>query len=163
MNIISIIKETYADGPGIRYSIYTAGCTHQCDGCHNPESWDFNSGEKLTEEYMLKIIEEIQSNPLITGITISGGDPFCNYEGLLYLLLRLKDLNKNIWVFTGYSFEDLIAKKNSIVLKCLEYIDVLVDGPYIKELRDTSQFKGSKNQRFILPKQSLKENKTIEL
>lgn len=148
-NILNTIEETYADGPGIRYSIYFAGCKHNCPHCHNPESWDFNNGIELTDTIINDIYKQIESNPMLTGITISGGDPLYSSKDLLKLLLKIKDLNKNIWVFTGFTIEELIDLNDTDINECLKYIDVLVDGPYKHELRNLSEFKGSTNQRYI--------------
>lgn len=150
MNIIGTIKETFADGPGIRYAIYCAGCRHACKGCHNPQSWDFNQGASLDKALPI-IIKEIKANPMLTGITISGGDPFYSREGLLLLLKTLKKEfpDKDVWVYTGFTLEQLDALHEQQTYDCLELIDVLVDGKYIEALRDTTNFKGSTNQRII--------------
>jgi anaerobic ribonucleoside-triphosphate reductase activating protein len=147
MKILKTVKETMADGPGIRYAIYVAGCTHACPGCHNPESWSFKYGMPLAPQLLEEMKYEIESNPLLDGITISGGDPFDSAEGLLRLLQELSVLDKNIWVYTGYTLEQI--QKNETMSKCLEYINTLVDGPYIEAERDTTTFKGSRNQRII--------------
>lgn len=149
MRIINIYTETISDGPGVRYSIYLAGCNHKCEGCHNPQSWDPNEGI-LVNQYLIDTIkDEINSNPILDGITISGGDPFFNPEELLYLLRELKEgTDKNIWCYTGYSIEYLV--RYDMFRKPLEYIDTLVDGPFIKSLRDPNlPFRGSRNQRII--------------
>jgi anaerobic ribonucleoside-triphosphate reductase activating protein len=156
MNIIRRIKETCADGPDIRYSIYLAGCTHGCDSCHNPESWDFTAGELMTNQIIEEIKEDIINNSILGGITISGGDPMDNASGLLHLLQELAPLNKNIWVYTGYTIEEILnTNVDTDMIMCLKYIDILVDGEYKKEFHDTSDFKGSTNQRFILAKECL--------
>lgn len=154
--ILKTFKETYADGPGIRYSVYLAGCTHYCKGCHNPESWNFNQGELVTESVINRMRLEIAVNPMLTGITISGGDPFDSPDGLLLLLEGFECLNKNMWVYTGYTLEQILASGDEAKLSCLRYIDILVDGEYKQELRDTSGFKGSTNQRFLKVKEILK-------
>lgn len=153
MNILSTISETFADGPGIRYAIYTAGCTHYCKGCHNPESWCFDQGEPLEKE-LPRIIDEIKSNPMLTGITISGGDPLELPNSLLILLIALKEHfpDKDIWVFTGYTLEELANKINEgdkNILLCLKLIDTLVDGRFEIDLKEEITFRGSSNQRFI--------------
>jgi anaerobic ribonucleoside-triphosphate reductase activating protein len=155
MRILKTFKETYSDGPGIRYSIYVSGCDHKCKGCHNPESWNFDQGEEVNEQVIRRIAEEIKANPLLDGVTISGGDPFYDPKGLSYLLHDISRLKKDIWVYTGFTIEELIAKDDSYIKVCLKYIDTLVDGPYIEELRNTDDFKGSTNQRFIKTKQCL--------
>ena len=161
MRILQTIKETYVDGPGIRYSIYVAGCTHYCKGCHNPKSWNFNQGEELSVELVERIKSEIKSNPLLDGITISGGDPLHpdNAKGLLLLLQELNGLTDSIWVYTGYTIEEILDVPIDFnQLYCLEYIDVLVDGPFREDLRDTSEFKGSTNQRYIKAKEVIRNH-----
>lgn len=150
MNYIDIIPETITDGDGMRTSIYVAGCNHKCPGCHNPQTWDFKAGKELTPEVIHDVILHIKSNPLLAGITFSGGDPLevGNAEDLLEILKKLKKENINIWCYTGYCYEDLILM--SPQNECLDYIDVLVDGPFIESLKDPDLiFKGSKNQRII--------------
>lgn len=151
MKILRTVRETVVDGPGIRYAIYVSGCSHSCKKCHNPESWDFSQGRELTQEYIDQMKEEIISNPLLDGITISGGDPLhpSNTKGLLHLLQELRDLVDDIWVYTGYTVEDLLNSPEGHQRDCLEYIDTLVDGPYVDELKDLSGFKGSSNQRYV--------------
>lgn len=149
MNLLNIYRETITDGTGLRYSIYLAGCRHACVGCHNPESWDPEAGTKLDENTLKHIIAEIKSNPLLDGITISGGDPFYSPEELLWLVRSLKRATSlNIWCYTGYTIEYLLRHQNYRVV--LEYIDVLVDGPFIQSLFDPQlPFRGSRNQRII--------------
>ncbi len=140
--VLDIIKGTAADGPGLRNVLYMAGCTHNCPGCHNPASHDFTAGTMMS---IKDIVNELVDK--YTDITISGGDPMCNAEALIEILkgIRSKAPNKNIWVFTGYTYEQL----KGVQCDCLKYIDVLVDGPYIESLRDLSRFCGSSNQRIL--------------
>lgn len=138
MRILQIVKQTMADGPGIRNSIYVAGCDHKCPGCHNPQSWDFNGGTEMSVD---EILDQVVEDGI--EITITGGDPFYQEEELLNLLIKLWCLKKNVWVYTGFLYEEI---KES---PCMRYINVLVDGPYIAEQRITNDFKGSANQRII--------------
>lgn len=149
MNILYTYPETIVDGEGIRYSIYFAGCSHHCKGCHNPEGHNPNSGKLLSDDVLDQMIKEMQSNPLLDGITLSGGDPFYNPQEMLAILKKLKNETQlNIWCYTGYVYEDLLEDKERKPL--LAYIDVLVDGPFIQEeFSPTLQFRGSKNQRII--------------
>ena len=138
MRILQIVKQTMADGPGIRNSIYVAGCDHKCPGCHNPQSWDFNGGTEMSVD---EILDQVVEDGI--EITITGGDPFYQEEELLNLLIKLWCLKKNVWVYTGFLYEEIQESP------CMQYINVLVDGPYIAAQRITNDFKGSANQRII--------------
>lgn len=149
LNIINVYPETIADGYGLRYAIYFAGCRHACPGCHNPDSWSPTAGKPLTEDILSHIIDEINQDTLLDGITLSGGDPFYTPEALLELLVRLKnETRQNIWCYTGYTYEALLAQE--VTRNCLCLIDTLVDGPFVQRLHDPSlSFRGSSNQRII--------------
>lgn len=149
MHLINRYKETISDGPGLRYSLYLAGCRHRCPGCHNSKSWDPRAGVELKEEVLADIIDEINANSLLDGITISGGDPFFNPIELTELLRTLKEQTAlPILVYTGFTIELLEAIEE--LQKPLRYIDILIDGPYVHTLHDASlPFRGSKNQRII--------------
>ncbi len=149
LRILKIYNETIADGEGFRYSIYLSGCRHCCKGCHNPDSWNYESGSLLTEDWLNKIVDEINNNPLLDGITFSGGDPFFYPQSFLQLLKIMKaKTGKNIWCYTGYTYEQLMVRDE--LKSCLGYIDVLVDGRFVREMYDPSlSFRGSTNQRII--------------
>ena len=145
ISVLKIIEDTTGDGPGFRTSIYCAGCAHECKGCHNPQSWDFNGGEEMTTEEIMKIIE---ADPY-ADVTFSGGDPMYQAEGFIELARAIRErTNKTIWCYTGFTYEALLKMPKQKEL--LELIDVLVDGPYVEALRDPDLlFRGSSNQRII--------------
>lgn len=169
MNYAEIKYNDVANGPGVRTSLFVSGCTHRCKGCFNEIAWDFNYGTPFTENTVSDIISSLAPD-YISGLTLLGGEPFeySNQLGLLPLLREAKRAfpNKSIWCFTGYLFDadimENMCKKWSETSEMLSYIDVLVDGKYIDEQRNLMlKFKGSENQRTILVKESLKQNKVI--
>lgn len=149
MNLLYTYPETIVDGEGIRFSIYLAGCAHRCPGCHNPASWNPQAGTPLTDEVLDGLIGSIRSNPLLDGVTLTGGDPFFCPEELLVLVRRLKrETGLNLWCYTGYTLEQLQASPACAAV--LPYIDVLVDGRFEKELYSPHlAFRGSSNQRIL--------------
>ncbi|MBQ8606947.1 MAG: anaerobic ribonucleoside-triphosphate reductase activating protein, partial [Bacteroidaceae bacterium] len=155
--ILRIIEETMVDGPGIRTAIYAAGCTHRCQGCHNPQSWDIRAGQRMSME---EILSPILGDPF-ADVTFTGGDPMMQPEGFTELARAIKKRSgKTIWCYTGYLFEEVIRMPAQAEM--LKYIDVLVDGPFVQDLRDEQlRFRGSSNQRLVDVQRSLKEKKTI--
>ena len=157
IRVLDIIEDTTVDGPGFRTSIYCAGCAHECKGCHNPQSWDFNGGREMTTDEIMKIIE---ADPY-ADVTFSGGDPMYQAEGFIELARAIRErTNKTIWCYTGFTYEALLKMPKQREL--LELIDVLVDGPFVESLRDPDLlFRGSSNQRIIsLPQPLQKEGGT---
>lgn len=156
IRVLEIKYGTSVDGTGLRTSIYCAGCRHRCSGCHNPQSWDETGGTEVTVTELFNSIMEADMN-----VTFTGGDPMLNPCGFTALAKLIKEnSSKNIWCYTGYIFEELLLHPQR--RKLLELCDVLVDGPFIKELRNISlHFRGSSNQRIIDVQASLKNNLTI--
>lgn len=147
------------DGPGFRTSIYCAGCNHQCPGCHNPQSWDFSGGKEMTVEQIMRVIE---ADPFTRGVTFSGGDPMYQAAGFAELACQIhRRTQKDIWCYTGFTFESLIHDDQR---ELLSELDVLVDGPFIEKFSDPDLlFRGSYNQRIIDVPRSLAEGKVCLL
>ncbi len=143
LRVLDIIAGTSVDGPGLRTSIYFAGCNHHCPQCHNPQSWDSNSGKEMSIDEIIDIVKAEDFD-----VTFSGGDPLLQTELLLHLAHAIKNLGKTIWCYTGYTYEEILDSPT--LSPILQYIDVLVDGRFINTLRDISlRFRGSSNQRLI--------------
>ena len=157
ISVLSIIEDTMVDGPGFRTAIYCAGCRHACPGCHNPQSWDFSGGHAMTTDEVMRIIE---ADPY-ADVTFTGGDPMYQPEGFADLALAIRQrTTKTIWCYTGFTFETLIT--NPRQRRLLELVDVLVDGPFIRTLRDeTLLFRGSSNQRLVDVKASLRTGSAV--
>ncbi len=171
MNYCNIKYCDIANGTGVRTVLFVSGCTHHCKGCFQPDTWDFNYGEEFTDEVMDKIVESLAPE-YIEGLTLLGGEPMeeVNQAGLLPLLKRVRERygdTKNIWCYTGYTFEDdLLDPKGKAHFdttdELLSVIDILVDGEIHLEAKDiTLRFRGSKNQRIIDVKDSLKTGETV--
>ncbi len=157
LQVLRIVRGTSVDGPGLRTSVYLAGCSHHCPGCHNQQSWDFAGGETITVDQLITDIADDEED-----VTLTGGDPMQHPTGVLELARRIKeDLHRNLWCFTGYRWEQLTADYQ--MRQMLNYIDVVVDGEFVMAKRDTKlHFRGSSNQRIIDVKQSLAAGDVIE-
>lgn len=163
MRIAGFYENSCTNGEGWRSVIFVGGCPHRCEGCQNPQTWDYNYGEPVTD-IQIYVDKILKNKRLIDGLTISGGEPFQerNVEPLLALIKPLKKEGLNVWCYTGYQYEDLL--KNPKYETLLKEIDVLVDGPFLKEeFCPNIKFRGSKNQRILDIPKSLKLNKTIEI
>lgn len=153
------------DGEGIRCSLYVSGCPFHCVNCFNSSIWDFRAGKVYTQELEDKIIEDL-SQTFVQGITYLGGEPLLNTAVLLQLSKRIRQefgQEKDIWCWTGYTWEELMRQGESAdKLELLQYVDVLVDGPYIDDLHDSLlQFRGSSNQRILDVQQSLNQQRPV--
>lgn len=151
LRIAGTVSDSIVDGPGIRYVIFTQGCPHHCPGCHNPQTHDFAGG---TEADVDLILEQIFQNPLISGVTFSGGEPFAQAEALVPIAETVKARQMHLMIYTGYLLEELQKSSRTGVQRLLELADILVDGPFVlKERNLTLPYRGSENQRVIdLPK-----------
>ena len=164
MKIAGFYDESISNGLGWRAVLFVSGCPHHCPGCHNKEAQDFNYGEEFNEEEILKRIKE---NSILNGITISGGEPLCkeNIPGVLKFIKDVKEIRPefNVWCYSGYTLDQLIDRNDEETNKCLNEIDVLVDGRFVEEKKDpTLKFRGSSNQRILDLKPSLQTHKFIE-
>lgn len=157
LSILDILHDTTVDGPGFRTAIYCAGCNNQCPGCHNPQSWDMGNGHPMSTD---EILSEILADPF-SDITFTGGDPMLQAQGFAELAKAIRSQSsKNIWCYTGYTFETLV--KNDAQRELISLIDVLVDGPFVQALRDERlYFRGSSNQRLINTQRSLQQGQVV--
>lgn len=171
MKYAKIKKYDVANGPGVRVSIFVSGCNHHCKGCFNKEAWDFNYGQEFTEDTINEILEAMRPN-YISGLTLLGGEPFepINQKGLLKLVRKVKKEypDKDIWAYSGYLFDKDImgrqVKQLEETRELLLYIDVLVDGKFVENLKNPNlYFRGSSNQRIIDVKESLEYDKISEI
>lgn len=163
IRIAGYVDDSIVDGPGIRFTIFTQGCAHHCFNCHNPETWAFDKGKDVDID---ELISKIKRNPLLQGITLSGGDPLYQVNACLELVKKVKELNSDldIIIYTGFTFEELANnfKKNNDLLSLLKLSDILIDGKYEDSLRDlTLRFRGSSNQRIINLKKTFLEEKIV--
>lgn len=159
IRIAGTTNDSIVDGPGLRYAIFTQGCPHRCPGCHNPKTHDFEGGKM---EDTQEIIGRMLKNPLLSGITLSGGEPLMQSEPCLELARAAHAHGLNVWMYTGFVWENLLEENDPARMALLKETDVLVDGPFILSKRSLElDFCGSSNQRLIDVKASLKEGKAI--
>lgn len=149
LRLSGLVEESIVDGPGLRYVVFVQGCPHHCKGCHNPQTHSFTEGYVESIDY---IFRQYRQNPLLCGITFSGGEPFCQPEPLAALGRMVHATGGHVITYTGYTYEELLemAKDNPSIGNLLAVTDQLIDGPYIEELRDLElPFRGSSNQRIL--------------
>ena len=147
MKIANIVTDSIVDGPGLRLTIFTQGCIHNCLGCHNPDTHDLGGGQEISVE---DIIQRIKESRLIEGITLSGGEPFLQAQDAALLARAAHDIGLTVWTYTGYHYEMIQGTQNPHWLALLAETDVLVDGPFLESQKSYGiPFRGSKNQRLI--------------
>ena len=149
IRIAGVVKESIVDGPGIRFTVFAQGCKHDCPGCHNPHTHDFEGGSFIEVE---EILSQMKANPLLDGITLSGGEPFEQAEAMGILAQEAKILGYNVMTYTGYTFEYILQNKDKKTGwdKLLSHTDTLVDGKFELQKRNLLlRFRGSENQRII--------------
>ncbi|MEG1556799.1 MAG: anaerobic ribonucleoside-triphosphate reductase activating protein [Oscillospiraceae bacterium] len=155
LRVAGIVGDSITDGPGIRTTVFVQGCPHHCEGCHNPETHDFSGGTEMTVE---QIFKKIESNPLLCGVTFSGGEPMSQAFALAGLAQKIKELGLELAVYTGYTFEQLLEKNDCDQMRLLSLTDTLIDGRFVLSERSLDlKFKGSRNQRVLNVKKSLRE------
>ena len=154
MKYAGIIKNDMSAAPGVSVSFFTQGCPHRCRGCHNPETWDFEKGKEFTNDTLNDIITALTANGIERSLAVMGGEPLCQENSFLtYLVIKTvkeKLPNTKVYIWTGYYYEDLLKKHDPRIAQILELADVLIDGPYVEQLRDiTLLMRGSSNQSII--------------
>lgn len=147
VQIAGVVEESIVDGPGIRYAVFVQGCPHHCPGCHNPQTHSFEGGyEADTEE----LFAQLKQDPILKGVTLSGGEPFCQPAPLAELAKQVHSLGRDVVTYTGYTYEQLTAMEDPAVHGLLDETDLLVDGPFLQERKNLElRFRGSENQRLI--------------
>lgn len=160
LRIAGTVRDSITDGPGLRYTIFVQGCPHHCEGCHNPQTHDFNAGKVVD---IKTLFDEAISNPLLCGVTFSGGEPMCQAKALAELAQMFKDSGvDDIACYTGYTAEQLLEDKVPDAKLLMQKLDVLIDGPFVKSLRCyEAKFKGSSNQRVVDVAKTLQSGKVV--
>lgn len=159
MRIADFVQDSIVDGPGLRFTLFTQGCVHHCEGCHNPQTHDPEGGREVSTDEIIKIM---LSNPLTDGLTLSGGDPFCQPGDCTAVAAAAKAKSLNVWAYSGWTFEQLLRDERPEVQALLRHVDVLVDGPFVLSLRSLSlKWRGSTNQRLIDVQKSLDSGETV--
>ena len=159
LDLSGIVSDSIVDGPGIRTTIFSQGCPHHCEGCHNPETWDFGCGTLVPVEAIVEIVGE---NPLCRGVTFSGGEPFAQAAGFAKLAKLLKEKGYEVASYSGYTFEELLCGSDD-QKELLSAIDVLIDGPFfLAEKSLEIPFRGSRNQRILDVPKSLAAGAAVE-
>lgn len=160
MRIAGIEKNSIVDGPGIRIAVFVQGCSRKCEGCHNPATWDYTGGEYRKPAEMIKLMT---ANPLVDGLTLTGGEPFDQPVECLELAEAAFDAGLSIWIYTGHKFEELFVPDSmSPRWELLSMADVLVDGPFAQEKRTFDmKWCGSSNQRVIDVQKSISQNRPV--
>ena len=160
VNLAGIVTDSIVDGPGLRTTLFAQGCPHHCEGCHNPETWDFSGGTEVSTEAAVEIVK---SSPLCRGVTFSGGEPFAQAEGFAEIAKALKEKGYEVASYSGYTFEELLDGTDG-QKELLQLLDVLIDGPFLMREKSLEiAFRGSRNQRIINMPESLKAGKVVTI
>ncbi|MDL2237325.1 anaerobic ribonucleoside-triphosphate reductase activating protein [Christensenellaceae bacterium OttesenSCG-928-K19] len=160
IRVAGIVNDSIVDGPGLRITIFMQGCLRNCPGCHNPEAMDMAGGQEYTVE---ELFEKIQANPLLDGVTFSGGEPLLQAKVLVPLARRIKEAGLSLAVYTGDTLEGILMRGDKDTLALLGYVDTLIDGPFLLAERSLAlSFRGSGNQRVLDVKKSLEAGVPVE-
>lgn len=161
LRIAGVVQESIVDGRGIRYTVFTQGCPHHCPGCHNPQTHDPAGGRLVSVE---ELFEDFRKNPMLKGITFSGGEPFCQPGPLAELAVLVHGAGKDVTVFSGWTYEQLLEQHDPQVDALLQETDVLIDGPFLEDLKNLElAFRGSENQRVIDLKETRRQGRLVLL
>ena len=152
MRVNAIVDDSIVDGPGLRLAVFAQGCKRNCPGCHNPQTHDYNGGYEISA---IEIMGIARRNPLLRGITVTGGEPLDQMEGVLDLVYQAKEHGLDVWVYTGYSWDEVLAMPGGIRL--LHFVDVIVTEPFVEDMKSLGlKWRGSTNQHVIDVQLSLK-------
>ncbi|SHI16894.1 anaerobic ribonucleoside-triphosphate reductase activating protein [Sporobacter termitidis DSM 10068] len=160
MRIAGLVQDSIVDGPGLRFAVFTQGCPHHCEGCHNPETHDPSGG---SETPVADVIRQLLGNPLTDGVTLTGGEPFAQPGACAEIAGAARNAGLNVWAYSGYTFEELLASADPDIRRLLERVDVLVDGRFVLKERSLNlHWRGSRNQRIVdVPKSLAAGNAVI--
>ena len=162
MRIAGLVQDSIVDGRGLRFVVFTQGCPHNCEGCHNPDTHDPTGGREMAVD---DVIKEMMSNPMTDGVTLSGGEPFMQPGDCAEIARAAHENGLNVWTYTGYTFEKLLelSEENADITALLSETDILIDGPFILAQRSMgTPWRGSRNQRLIDVKKSLAAGQAVE-
>jgi len=162
MRIAGLVQDSIVDGPGFRFTVFTQGCPHNCQGCHNPDTHDPDGGREMTVK---QVIDTMLSNPMTDGLTLSGGDPFVQAADCAEIAKAAHKNGLNVWTYTGWTYEKLteLSERDEGIKALLNETDVLVDGPFILSQKSYDvPWRGSKNQRLIDMKATRESGKVAE-
>ena len=158
LRVAGVIEDSIVDGPGLRLTVFAQGCGRRCPGCHNPDTWDYSGGMEIETG---KLLEMMTANPLLDGLSLSGGEPFDQAAAFAELAREAHNKGYHVMAWSGYTFEELA--RDEVRRELLEAVDILVDGPFVPEQRSLNlPWRGSKNQRVLDIARSLAENRPVE-
>lgn len=159
IRVAGIENDSITDGPGLRFVLFMQGCPFHCEGCHNPHTLPLEGGNDMSVDEIMRLVE---SNPLLSGVTLSGGEPFIQAKQLVPLAKRIKQYGLELAAYSGFTFEQLLSSEDEDKHELLKVLDILIDGPFIKNKKSLDiGFRGSANQRFINAKESFIQRKPI--